>query len=60
MMPKQFKFFVQVLENAAQESYKVGHADGEAGKPLDLKQFAMSKASQLQLKNALDKYLKNP
>lgn len=58
MTPKELTFWFQVLEDASKLAYERGHADGSSGKPLEGKEFKLSKAHKLLIKSEMSKYLK--
>jgi len=56
MTPREFDFFMGIVEHVAKEAYGLGHADGMAGKPLKDKGFSPSKATRLRLKTEMKKH----
>lgn len=55
MTPKEFNFWFQLLEEVSEKMYKLGHADGAAGKDLSDQAFTISKANRLLIKTNLKK-----
>lgn len=58
MTPKEFDFMCEMIVHSAKAAYGVGHADGEARKPLNEQQFRLSKENRLRLKTELEKHLR--
>lgn len=60
MTPKEHKLVKELVEKATEEGYKLGYAHGKAGsKPLEEKDFSMSKGSALILNTKIKKFLEN-
>lgn len=57
LSPREFDFFMQLVEELAKRAYTQGHEDGAAGKPLKTEGFKPSKANQLAIKTNLKKYV---
>lgn len=58
MTPKEFDFFVDLIEKTAKAAYEHGHADGRADKPLNTEQFYISRGHRLVLKKELNSFVK--
>lgn len=56
---KVLDFLHTVLEKVARDSYLMGYRDATEKKPEREQGFALSKASRLTLKTALEKHLKS-
>lgn len=57
MTPKEFEFFVHIIEETARRVYALGYQDAKAGKSLKKEGFSMSLESRLVLKTKLKKHL---
>lgn len=57
LSPKEFDFFMQLVEELAKRAYAQGHEDGKAGNPLKTEGFRPSKANQLAIKTNLKKFV---
>lgn len=55
MNVKEQEFLFDLIERVSEEVYKLGYADGEAGKPLRDKGFKVSKANRLTIKTNMKK-----
>lgn len=58
MTPKELNLLYETLEHMAEHFYRLGHADGVAGKSAEGVKFALSKARKLEIKTALEKATK--
>lgn len=59
MSPKEWTFFLELLTATAKAAYELGHDDGSSRKPLNIKQFHMSRGTVLRLKTELQKATEN-
>lgn len=55
MTPKELEITYHVIEQLAEEFYRRGQQDQLAGKTLETKDFALSKARKLELKTFYSK-----
>lgn len=59
MTPKELEIVISTIEAYAEGAYRLGHADGAAGKPART-DFKANRATRLTIKTGIEKALKAP